>query len=857
MDKCVVCGEADQGKPLYKKLGSGEYNVEVIVALRDLELTSLPESAKADHYICWDCDETILQEYGRYLEYEEKRKVQESKSKEEKRMKKNEQQRKRRSLVTEKPAKPKPPVKTVPEDVYLARLKQVEVQKNNDLHKSTHCVICDCTFEVANRGFYRHTLKKMVNDDMDVASVMEFLGLARRIAPEVKAKRFICNNCFYTIRRNYKNKVAKGTSVESAADGKMSKKMKPIHRATPEEHAAEIAKLLPPALAECYKIMTSDNVCNASVNMDVKVDPDVRSRAEVTRVDAEVEDEEGLRISQDEHGNFVLDMKIESPSKDSNKMNNSSHQPGNKVTASKTHRKKKNVLLPKRHHHHLLENNGASSSHPQSAVSDVISTKVNFEGNKDGNVDPDEANNSRTCNICGRTFTGKPDPWWHTLSSSLSGLESVTVSMALQMLETSLANTSEKARLACQVCNLCFGMVSSGFRHQVVERIARQKNIDASQVNFSKIKVRMMRKEELSAVDGKNSKSNGPVKDNHKHSYDSNISKLNKGRVATHHATEQKKEKVNNIGLKKSLENNHVSQSSSKKNHGKFSGVKNTNRYGKTNDSSSSDDDFYDDSNSVNERPMYSILSDMVQKDKKKLMVNHKAIKGARAKRTKGKFTHPQSENNENLLNSVERGKGKDIPTICNVKEVLVVNSGRKPYDGEEGDGTDELRLLDKKKESYEVNGNCQFYFSLSQMQEAKVLLHDIKKSLPEEAFDGRSLFVRNQPNGKYQISFVPASLPSSAFQLLLNSMLPPNWTKCVKDMPERQVRECSEPDVSGRCVVCAYFFHRPFSVWHNLLEDIKPPSLQVPVRWVLASLSIAPVKLTAREKEEGRVSDF
>ena len=68
-DKCVVCGEADQGKPLYKKLGSGEHNVEVIVALRELELTSLPESAKADHYICWDCDETILQEYGRSVNF--------------------------------------------------------------------------------------------------------------------------------------------------------------------------------------------------------------------------------------------------------------------------------------------------------------------------------------------------------------------------------------------------------------------------------------------------------------------------------------------------------------------------------------------------------------------------------------------------------------------------------------------------------------------------------------------------------------------------------------------------------------------------------------------------------------------
>lgn len=64
-DECVVCGEAVEGKPLYKKLGSGEFNVEVITALRALQLTCLPETAKNDSYICWDCDEVIVVEYGR------------------------------------------------------------------------------------------------------------------------------------------------------------------------------------------------------------------------------------------------------------------------------------------------------------------------------------------------------------------------------------------------------------------------------------------------------------------------------------------------------------------------------------------------------------------------------------------------------------------------------------------------------------------------------------------------------------------------------------------------------------------------------------------------------------------------
>ncbi|XP_064107342.1 uncharacterized protein LOC135216159 [Macrobrachium nipponense] len=872
-DKCVVCGEADQGKPLYKKLGSGEYNVEVIVALRDLELTSLPESAKADHYICWDCDETILQEYGRYLEYEEKRKVQEEKNKEEKRIRKNEQQRKRRMLVSEKSTKPKHPVKTVPEDIYIPKLKPVEVQKTNDHQKSTHCVICDCTFEVANRGYYRHTLKKMVNDDMDVASVMEFLGLARRIAPEVKAKRFVCNKCFYTIRRNYKNKLAKGTSIESPSDGKASKKKQPIHRATPDEHAAEIAKLLPPALAECYKIMTSDTVCSASVDVDVRGTVDANNRIEVNRVDAEVEEEEGLRISQDEHGNFVVDMKIESPSKDSNKMNINNSEQGSKVTES--HRKKKNVMLPKRHHRHLLENDGEKSSQAESALPGEISLQVSADGKKIENVDSCEDMNSRTCNICGRTFTGKPDTWWHTLSSSLTGLESVTVSMALQMLETSLANTSEKARLACQVCNLCFGMVSSGFRRQVVERIARQKNIDASQVNFSKIKVRMMRKEDLCGVDAQNIRKNGLDKDNHKtaSSNDSNTSKLLvKGKNDLHHANEQKKQKVNNIGAEKIRDSIPGPRSSTKKKHGKYSTIKTNNKYGKTFDSSSSDDFSYDSNNLSYERglgaaehvtPKHGVSSESnIDGKRKKPVVNHKVPSAAQSVRTKGNFNHPQSEKKQNLLTSSDSKKGivssesrKEIPAICSVKEVLVVNRGVSQFGGVDGDGPDAVLPVNEKK-YYEVNRNCQFYFPLSKMQESKVVLSDMRRSLPKEAFDGRTLLVHNQPNGGYKISCSNESPPSSAFQFLLNAVLPPNWSNCAKKVKEIKTKKENEGIVSGRCVVCAYFFHRPLSMWHNLREDIKPPSLQVPVRWVLASLSIAPVRLTAKEKEEGKVCE-
>lgn len=66
-DECVVCGEAEEGKPLYKKLGSGEFNVEVITALKTLQMLSIPEASKNSSYICWDCDELIVEQYDRWV----------------------------------------------------------------------------------------------------------------------------------------------------------------------------------------------------------------------------------------------------------------------------------------------------------------------------------------------------------------------------------------------------------------------------------------------------------------------------------------------------------------------------------------------------------------------------------------------------------------------------------------------------------------------------------------------------------------------------------------------------------------------------------------------------------------------
>ena len=105
----------------------------------------------------------------RYLEYEEKRRTAETKQKEEKKVKKKEQQMRRKmgkAAVVEKQ-------KGVKVNTGLVKKQNMEGKKASEIHLTTHCVICDNTFETASKGYYRFSLNKSVNDDMDVGSVME------------------------------------------------------------------------------------------------------------------------------------------------------------------------------------------------------------------------------------------------------------------------------------------------------------------------------------------------------------------------------------------------------------------------------------------------------------------------------------------------------------------------------------------------------------------------------------------------------------------------------------------------------------------------------------------------------------
>lgn len=55
----------------------------------------------------------------------------------------------------------------------LSKTKQLELRRANNAHHSTHCVMCDSNFETGERGYQRFPLKKRVNDEMDIAQVME------------------------------------------------------------------------------------------------------------------------------------------------------------------------------------------------------------------------------------------------------------------------------------------------------------------------------------------------------------------------------------------------------------------------------------------------------------------------------------------------------------------------------------------------------------------------------------------------------------------------------------------------------------------------------------------------------------
>lgn len=201
------------------------------------------------------------------------------------------------------------------------------------------------------------------------------------------------------------------------------------------------AKLLPPDLAECYKIMTQNPI-------DKKVEvPDTAQKESADEnshqaeweehgLDREEEGEEGLTVSQDEHGNYFIDINERTPKKGSKtEVEDMEQQAG-----SYPPQKKKNVLLPKRTHKHL----SLPPSDSPGGLSDTSSGEADVDVGTEGEVNASltshstnlsQEGQSRTCNVCGITRSCMPSSWWHMLSSPLASFDNITVSTALKVTE--------------------------------------------------------------------------------------------------------------------------------------------------------------------------------------------------------------------------------------------------------------------------------------------------------------------------------------------------------------------------------------------------------------------------------------
>nr|XP_045595466.1 uncharacterized protein LOC123756393 [Procambarus clarkii] len=949
-DECVICGEAVEGKPLYKKLGSGEFNVEVITALHALQLTRLPESAKNDSYICWDCDEIIVGEYSSYLENEKKQKEEAAKVKQVKKQHRA-QQRKRQLRQNQKKQKATGTVKqqsvwTVQqpevwhnsvksENIKLSKTKLLEQKRASNAYHNTHCILCDSNFESRDRGYQRLPLKKRVNDELDIAQVMEQLGLARHIEPKMKGRRFVCNPCFVIIRRNYKNKLMKGTSIEgsSSCSEPMAPAgtLNPIHRATTEEHAAEIAKLLPPALAECYKILTSDcmskksNDTNklesraekngdvddaATVNTvtDVSSSSDPKALSESVPeedmdeqgAETEAEEEEsGLNVSQDEHGNYFIDMDvINSPSDgdDSAKDDDRSKElpEENQNEASNIPRTKKNVMLPKRLHHHLSSNHNDDKRQLETLSPTQKADKTPETGKdcQDGSITTAaESDYTGICNICAISFTGKPQDWWYMLNSPLSGFESISVSMALKLLETSLAHSSKEACDARQVCSPCYGKVSAGFRSQVVQRIARQKNINASQVNLSKVKVRMVPKEELPSVlesqsgdaeetlEERCGAGNNKTGEFEKENMEVSDRKGQKRKYGDAEDIQRKSKRIKNCTTKAS----------------EAFGVKKK-EIGDDNEIARMENEAFhkETQRSILQKAVY------VTKSRRKIKLSPKILDVQIDDDDIEDFIVSDDDYDLKINSRQCQTQGSSQNNVSSSKDDQSYLSHDNSVWNDSGGETPRVNCSNRRLRLKQRHKRPKKVIQKSKKPKAVVVLKDLKFVLPHEAFGGKAVSaVKIEGNMDHQTSASPEVNSSShsmhekpqdwitssghtsllqsgpgayssplqyIFNSLSNSLQPScSHSKEVcnpsleteltggKNLSDKEI-DSSLSCISGRCVVCGCNYSVQREFWHNIDENIKPPTLMVPVRWVCVSLSVDQIELSQRDRDDGKV---
>lgn len=74
---------------------------------------------------------------------------------------------------SKKPSKTEKLVDSTSSSNSLSKTKQLEKQRATNAYHFSHCLMCDSTFENERRTYQRFSLKNRINDEMDIAQVME------------------------------------------------------------------------------------------------------------------------------------------------------------------------------------------------------------------------------------------------------------------------------------------------------------------------------------------------------------------------------------------------------------------------------------------------------------------------------------------------------------------------------------------------------------------------------------------------------------------------------------------------------------------------------------------------------------
>lgn len=149
---------------------------------------------------------------------------------------------------------------------------------------------------------------------------------------------------------------------------------------------------------------------------------------------------------------------------------------------------------------------------------------------------------------------------------------------------------------------------------------------------------------------------------------------------------------------------------------------------------------------------------------------------------------------------------------------------------------------------------------------EPLVILKDLKFVLPQEAFSGKTVSshkiesIMEPPSPLDLTSTEHTAVYSNAspLQLVFSalSVYHPSVDDPEIEPPAPSTQELpTAPKVCGRCVVCGCSFTVPTNTWHSVEDNIRPPTLLVPVRWVCVSLAVCLPQVSAEDARHAKVA--